>query len=1739
MKYFTNFMSRKIARRLGSPLWAVLLAALLIPATALSQSPAPLDLGCTETFAVLAGSTVTSTGATVIDGNIGLSPGSGVVGFPPATVVNGSIHINDALANNGKGCLTIAYNDAAGRTPVPTGPFLNPGAGNIGGLSLVAGLYKFTSTAYITGSNVTLTGGVSDVWIFQIASNLVVGNAVQVILAGGAQAKNIFWQVGTSATIGTTAIMKGTIMADQSISMNTGAVLDGRALARIGAVTMAGNTVNKPPLDNIPPAVISTIPVNLATGVPVNQSLTANFSEAMDPSTINGTTFTLKQGITPIAGIVTYSGVTATFNPTSLFAYNTVYTATITTGAKDLSGNPLGANYIWSFTTGSVPDTIPPTIISTVPSDTATNVRKDQNVSARFSEVMDPLTITGLTFTVKQGVTSVPGTVTHSGITSTFNPTSFFAYNTVYTATITTGAKDLSGNPLAANYVWTFTTGAAPDSIPPTVISVVPLNNATGVPKDQNVSATFSELMNASTITDATFTVKRGAIDVPGAVTYTGVTATFNPTSFLAYSTVYTATITTGAVDAGGNPLAANYVWTFTTAAAPDSIPPTVSSTDPANNATDVPVNQKIAALFSEVMNPATITTTTFTLTQGATAVPGAVTYVGLTATFSPTTFLAYSTLYTATITTGVKDLANHAMLSTYVWRFTTGAAPDSLAPTVRYTVPTANAMDVPVNQKITAAFSETMDPSTLTPATFVLRQGTTVVPGTVTYVGVTATFKPTSYLDYSTVYTATITAAATDLAGNPLASDYVWSFTTGAAPDTIAPMVSFTVPSYGAINIPANQRISASFTEAMDPASISTATFLVKAGATPVAGVVTYVGITATFTPTLPLANNTLYTVTISTGATDLAGNPIASDYVWPFTTGTASDTKPPTVTSTVPANGASSVHVIQTISATFSEVMDPLSISTTTFFVTESGNPVAGTVTYSGVTATFTPAIPFKYLTTYTVTMTTGVKDLAGNPMVTNYVWNFTTSAFNDITAPTVSSTIPANAATGVPANQRISATFSEAMDPQTISTLTFTVKAGFIPISGTVTYIGVTATFIPSVQLAYTTRYTATITTGAKDLAGNALASNYDWSFTTGDIPDVTPPTVISTIPVNAAINVPVNQKIVAVFSEAIDPLTITTATFTLMAGQTPIAGTVTYVGVTATFTPFSPLAFSTIYTATISTGVTDLAGNAMLSDYVWYFISGANPDDIAPFVRYTVPLDAATNVPVNQKIAAIFSEEMDPLTISTATFILKNGAISVPGVVTYVGLTATFTPSVNLAFSTTYTATISTGVMDLAANAMVADYVWTFSTGDSHDLTSPTVISTDPANNETGVVLNKVIAATFSEEMDPLTITSTSFTLMRGTQQVFGTITYLGAVAKFTPLQHLMTNTTYVATITTEATDLAGNHLVMNYPWSFTTGAALPGPLPIDLDCAHDFVILAGSTVTSTGNTIVYGDVGLSPGSAITGFPPGQVLNGTIHINDVLANNAKLCLTVAYNDAAGRTLNAIIVSDGELGGKTLAPGLYRSAPGSFGITNSDLTLDAQGDVNAVWLFQMPSSTLTVGNGRQVILAGGAQSKNIFWQVGSSATIGTTSVMKGTIMADQSITLNTGASLNGRALARIAAVTLNGNIITRPDIIVSVKNDKAPASFTLSQNYPNPFNPVTHIEYGVAKPGMISLRIYNVFGVEVATLVNTYQEAGNYIASFNSNDAKQHLTSGIYFYRLEAGEFVSMNRKLILLK
>lgn len=685
-------------------------------------------------------------------------------------------------------------------------------------------------------------------------------------------------------------------------------------------------------------------------------------------------------------------------------------------------------------------------------------------------------------------------------------------------------------------------------------------------------------------------------------------------------------------------------------------------------------------------------------------------------------------------------------------------------------------------------------------------------------------------------------------------------------------------------------------------------------------------------------------------------------------------------------------------------------------------------------------------------------------------------------DITRPTVTTTAPANGAVAVPVNARvITATFSEQMGPASIGATTFTVRQGATVVPGTVSYSGVTAVFTASADLLPSLPYTATITTGAKDLAGNALAADYVWSFTTGAGADATPPTVTGTVNATGATGVPLNTKVGATFSEPMDPLTISAATFSLMRGATQVPGTVVYSGVNLVFTPTSPLIANTLYTATITTGAKDLAGNAMAANYVWSWTTGAAADATRPRVSATINANGDINVPTNTKVGATFTEAMDPLTISTATFSLMRGAVNVPGTVDYTGLNLVFTPASPLIANTLYTATITTGAKDLAGNALAgnqaplpaaSNYVWSWTTAALPDTTNPTVILTAPLDTAVNVPTGSTVNATFSEAMDPLTITSLTFSVAG----VPGLVSYDGVtrIATLTPSSPLAASTTYTATITIGAKDLTGNPLLLNKVWSFTTAAAPVLPPVVPLNTVAPFGTFGGSAgMTNQGIlTIINGDIGTiaTTTSTVTGFHDTEgdiftqtgsnagAVNGTIYtctnsttgpnstgVNApycAIATQARLDAVDAFNFLALMPSSGVLA--GNLAGLTINPGVYTNAS-TVKIEGGNLTLDALGDANALFVFQIGSSLTVGGPGaafpQSIILVNGAQAKNVFWQVGTFATINAGGgTMAGTIISQAGTSFSTAGNvalvtLNGRAISLGASVTMVNTVINVP--------------------------------------------------------------------------------------------------------
>ena len=453
--------------------------------------------------------------------------------------------------------------------------------------------------------------------------------------------------------------------------------------------------------------------------------------------------------------------------------------------------------------------------------------------------------------------------------------------------------------------------------------------------------------------------------------------------------------------------------------------------------------------------------------------------------------------------------------------------------------------------------------------------------------------------------------------------------------------------------------------------------------------------------------------------------------------------------------------------------------------------------------------------------------------------------------------------------------------------------------------------------------------------------------------------------------------------------------------------------------------------------------------MIAMFMALVISACKQDDepgIRPTVTLTEPLNNATGVALNSAIVITFSEAMEKTTITTSTFTLKQGSTAVAGTVTATDTKATFTPASSLSPNLVYTATITTGVKDRSGSPLASNLVITFTTGAAPDITLPILNSTDPLNSGTSVSRNKVVSINFSEAMDASTINTSTFTLKQGSTSVSGAVAYSGTTATFNPTNALGANLVYTATITTGAKDLAGNALSANTVWSFTTGGSTSTLAVVPLGDAGNYVILAKSAINNSSTSAVTGDLGLSPAATsyitglaltnATGYATSAQVTGKLYAAD-MASPTPVNLTTAvenmltaYNDAAGRpSPDFLELGTGNIGGKTLPAGLYKWT--STVTIPTDVVIS--GSATDVWIFQI-SGDLTMSSAVKITLTGGALAKNIFWQVAGQATFGTTSHFEGVILSMTGITFQTGASINGRALAQ-TAVILDSNAVTKP--------------------------------------------------------------------------------------------------------
>lgn len=793
------------------------------------------------------------------------------------------------------------------------------------------------------------------------------------------------------------------------------------------------------------PTVTKINPANGATSVPVTASVEATFSTDITPGVTNVKVTKHSDGST-VAGVVgnESQGSLVTFMPSQSLAPGTTYDVEVS-GAQNLAGVPMSGSFTSSFTTSGA-TACPCSLLSSTstPGLVDSNDTGAVTLGLRFASSVNGV-VTGLRYyraaantgvhkgalwsstgtklaelTFTDGAAgwttatfSTPVSITADStyVASYYAPNGHYSadldfYTNVYTNTplrsvgsggVYTYADGFpSSNFRQANYYVDVLFDTASDT-PPSVSTTTPASDATSVLLDSAVSATFSKAITESSINFTVATASDGNA-ISGQVAYDSATGkvTFTPTTKLLINTKYRATLT--ANSASGVAMTAPKVWEFTTTAVP---PASVTAVSPLDAAVGIDPASTVTATFSDSTKASSVA---LTLKKGSTAVAGTTTYDPTTrvATFTPTSPLDSLTDYTASAMASNTD--DVAMSAAKTWTFTTK---DTVPVNFSTLSPASAATAVALNSTVTAVASKAIDQSTLVMG--LTAAGGATVAGATSYdpTSRTVTFTPTAPLSSDTIYTVSVRAKSAS--GVDMSSAQTWSFTTV---DTLAPVVSSTMPTSAATAVAVTTKVTAVFAKQIDPATLTMAL------SPTVAGTTTYDASskTATFTPTASLGSATGYTVTVnakSTGGTAMLAK------TWSFTT---ADVTAPVVSSTTPAASATGVALTAPVTAVFAKAIDPASL-------TMSLSPaITGTTTYNATTrtATFTPSAALTSSTSYTVTV--NAKSTGGTAM-TAKTWSFTTTTadYSVFASTATPATRASTATTPITVGMRFSSTRS----------------------------------------------------------------------------------------------------------------------------------------------------------------------------------------------------------------------------------------------------------------------------------------------------------------------------------------------------------------------------------------------------------------------------------------------------------------------------------------------------------------------------------------------------------------------------------------------------------------------------------------------------------------------------------------------------------------------------------------
>ncbi|MDD5067469.1 MAG: Ig-like domain-containing protein, partial [bacterium] len=1058
------------------------------------------------------------------------------------------------------------------------------------------------------------------------------------------------------------------------------------------------------------PGSIVVAPANGTTNVNITTLVEAVFATNLNSSTINDSTFYITRGTNKISGSRVYEDVNKKiiFTPANILSANTVYTAHCTTNIKTVNNTSLASNKKWWFKTiGPLSD---PTNLT--PAFSSTNAPLSSlQIKAVFKTNINSGTLNPSTYYVKpRGGVIISGYYSSSGKIIQFVPDSLLSQNTYYTAIVTTGLKSTNSTSLTNNYRWIFRTMRPLEN--PT--NTFPAVNGTNAPLlSIQIRAAFRTNMNLTTLNASTFYVKPNhGTAISGYYSVAGKAVQFIPDTALSQNTYYTAVVTTGLKSTNSTSLTNSYKWVFKTLR-PMENPTNIS---PGNSITNVGlINALIRAAFRTNVNPSTLNASTFYVKpRGGANLSGYYNAFGKAVQFQPDSRLSQNTWYTSCITSSLKFTNGTSMSNKYLWIFKT--IPPLSGPT--NTFPVTGSTNVPlVNIQLTAVFKTNIDSSTVNLSTFYLKPRTgPIISGSHSLAGKMIRFIPDRPLNQNTFYTTIITTDLKATNGSWLVSDYKWNF------KTLRPLDDPTniLPGLNATNIPLiNVQIKAIFRTNINGSTLNSSTFrLVSEGGNTVTGNYTALGRTITLTPADPLAHNTTYTSVISTNIKSTNGNALVADYKWSFRTMPCIPL--PAIVQLSPLANVTNAGVGASPFIRFTNTY-PVSAGTVNMLnmrVTNLTSPlkkIYGNVSFDGGQnkLTFTTSSTLDQGNWYRVIVTTNIKTTYGTSLLTNFSWEFKT------TAPypyDIASYSPTNSTTNVALNTIISVTFYTDIDGLTVSASTFYVQdTNGNALGGVRATAGKTVTFTPSGgTFDQDMTYTVTIPNKAlKYSTGIYVVAGKTWAFKTAK--PFSDPTNVS--PANGATNISLTGTVIrASFVTNINTGTLLPSTFYVMTKEGyMVSGSLGAVSGNKViqFSPSGLLSQNTYYTAVITTDLKSVYGTSVAYDYKWWFRT--LPPIGLPSQIYPIP--GQKNTPISIEIYARFNTALDPGTCTKDNFRLLKGDLPVNGDVTYdaTEMKIKLQPKAALDSESTYTVILTKDVRTTTGVSMSSDYEWTFETG----------------------------------------------------------------------------------------------------------------------------------------------------------------------------------------------------------------------------------------------------------------------------------------------------------------------------------------------------------------------------------------------------------------------------------------